>query len=126
MLMALDMFAFEIGTLPFEELQQRCEWRHAQADRFGVRPAFQFLGPGAETIDLAGALYPGQGIGSYSSIDTIKAMAETGDAWQLVSGSGDVMGDFIIRGLDVTSGLFFVDGAPRRADFRLSLERVDG
>lgn len=126
MLMALDMFAFEIGSLPFEELQQKCEWRHASAERFGVRPAFQYLGPGAETIELAGALHPGQGIGAYSSIDTIKEMAGTGDAYQLVSGQGDVLGDFIIRALDITQGLFFVDGAARKADFRLSLERADG
>jgi len=126
MLMALDMFAFEIGTLPYEELSQRFEWRHAQSDRFGVRPAFQYLGPGAETVDLSGALYPGQGIGAYSSIDTVKAMADTGEAYTLVSGVGEVMGEFFIRGLDLRKDLFFVDGAPRRADFRLSLERADG
>lgn len=126
MLMALDMFAFEIGTLPYQELQRRWDWRHASSERIGARAAFQYLGPGEETIELTGALYPGEGIGSYSSIATIVEMGGTGDAYPLVSGVGQVLGAFIIRGLDMRQDLFFVDGAARRSDFRLSLERVDG
>jgi len=124
MLMALDMFPFEIGTLPYQQLQQAWEWRFASSDRFGARPAFQFLGPGAETIDLSGALHPIEGIGAYSSFDTIRAMAATGDAYTLVSGVGEVLGDFFIRRLERNQDLFFVDGAPRRSDFRLALERA--
>lgn len=126
MLMALDMFAFEIGTLPYQELQRSWEWRHAQSERFGARPASQFIGPGAETVELSGALHPGHGIGDYSSIDTIREMADTGDAYTLVSGVGDVLGDFFIRKLSLQQSLFFVDGAPRKSDFTLSLERADG
>jgi uncharacterized protein len=126
MLMALDMFAFEIGSLPYEELSRRFGWRHASSDRFRARAAFQFIGPGEDTIELSGALYPGDGIGAYSAVETIRGMANTGDAYTLVSGVGEVLGDFIIHSLDITQSLFFLDGAPRRADFRLSLERVDG
>lgn len=125
MLMALDMFAFEIGTLPFQELQRRFSWRFAKGDRVGVRPASQFLGPGDESVDLSGALYPGEGIGAWSSIDTLRAMADEGAAYVLTSGTGDVLGDFVITGLDLRQGLFFVDGAARTGDFSLSLERVD-
>lgn len=126
MLMALDMFAFEIGTLPYQELQRRWSWRHAQAERFGARPASQFLGPGAEDIELTGALHPGEGIGAYSAIDTLRDMAGTGDAFTLVTGVGEVLGEFFIRGIELRQDLFFVDGAARRSDFRLTLERADG
>lgn len=126
MLMALDIFIFEIGTLPYQDLQRSWEWRHAQSERYGARPAAQFLGPGAETVELSGALYPGEGIGSYSSIDTIREMADTGDAYTLVSGVGEVLGDFFIRKLGLKQELFFLDGAARKSDFTLSLERADG
>lgn len=125
MLMALDMFVFEIGTLPFQELQRRFAWRFAEGDRFGVRPASQFLGPGEETAEFSGALYPGEGIGAWSSLDTLRALADEGAAYVLTSGTGDVWGDFVITGLDLRQGLFFVDGAARTGDFRLSLKRVD-
>lgn len=126
MLMALDQFVFEIGTLPYTELRHRFEWRFAEGDRFGVRPATQFLGPGAETVDLAGALYPGDGIGAYSSIETIRELAARGDSYTLTSGAGEVLGEFTIRTLELTQSLFFVDGAPRKSDFSLLLARADG
>lgn len=124
MLMALGMFAFEIGTLPYQQLQQAWEWRFAQAERFGALPASQFIGAGAETITLSGALYPVEGIGAWSEIQSIREMADTGDAYTLTSGAGEVLGDFFIRKLDLTQDLFFVDGVARRGDFNLSLERA--
>lgn len=124
MLMALDMFPFEIGTLPYQQLQQSWEWRFAQTERFGARISSQFVGVGAETINLSGALHPIEGIGDYSSFATIRDMADTGNAFTLVSGVGEVMGDFFIRRLERSQDLFFVDGAPRRSDFTLALERA--
>ena len=124
MMLALDMFAFEIGTLPYQELRRRWEWRHAQSDRFGARPASQFVGPGPENVSLTGALIPGEGVGSYSSIDTLRTMADEGDAYSLVSGIGEVLGDFVIRSMETTSALFFVDGVARKADFSIELERT--
>jgi len=125
-MLCLDMFAFQIGTLPYQELRRRFEWRFAEGERFGVRPATQFLGPGAESVELAGALYPGEGIGAYSSIDTIREMADKGDGYTLTSGTGEVWGVFTIRSLDLSQSLFFVDGAARKSDFTLSLARADG
>ncbi|OCC25326.1 hypothetical protein MB02_01240 [Croceicoccus estronivorus] len=125
-MLALDMFVFQIGTLPFQELRQRYEWRFGDSERFRARPASQFLGPGAETVELAGVLYPGDGIGSYGSIERLKALAETGDAYELTAGTGEVLGSFTIRTLDLTRSVFFEDGAARKTDFTLSLLRVDG
>lgn len=125
-MLALDLFVFQIGTLPYQELRQKFEWRFAESERFRVRPASQFLGVGAETVELTGVLYPGDGIGAYSSIETLKGMAATGEAYDLVAGTGEMLGVFAIRGLDMTKTLFFEDGAARKSDFGLSLARVDG
>ena len=122
--MALDMFVFEIGTLPYQQLQQSWEWRYAQSERFADRPASQFLGVGAETVTLSGALYPGEGIGKYSSLSTIREMADAGEAYTMTSGAGEVLGDYFIRKLDLNQDLFFVDGVARRSDFTLALERA--
>lgn len=125
-MLALDLFVFQIGTLPYQELRQRFEWRFAESERFQVRPATQFLGAGAETVELAGVIYPGEGIGDYASLDRLKDMASTGEGYSLTAGTGEVLGVFAIRGLDLTKSLFFEDGAPRKSDFTLSLVRVDG
>jgi len=124
MMLALDMFAFEIGTLPYQELARDWSWRHGQSERYGALPASQYVGPGAEKISLSGALIPGEGIGRYSAIETIRELADTGDAYPLVSGTGEVFGDYIIRSLKLTQTLFFVDGLARKSDFSLELERA--
>lgn len=124
MMLALDMFVFEIGTLPYQELQRKWAWRHAQSDRFGALPAAQFVGPGPETVSLTGALIPGEGIGAYSALETLVEMANTGEAYGLVSGMGEVLGEYFIRSIDQTQSLFFVDGVARKSDFTLALERA--
>lgn len=124
MMMALDMFVFEMGTLPYQKLQQNFEWRHAQTERFGARPASQFIGVGAEKITLTGALHFDHGIGKWSSIDEILLMADSGDAFTLTSGAGMVLGDFFICKFDLGQDMFFVDGLARRGDFTLELERA--
>jgi phage protein U len=123
MMMALDMFIFEIGTLPYQQLSRKWGWRHAQADRFGALPAAQFLGPGANTISLTGALYPGVA-GDFSAIERIAAMADTGEQYILLNGQSEVMGEYFIRSLELRTETFFVDGMARKGDFTLELEEA--
>jgi hypothetical protein len=122
--MSLGMFAFEIGTLPFQELARTTDWRHGSSPRFGARPASQYLGPGEDRVNLVGALLPGLA-GTYSSLRTLREMADQGDAWPLVEGGGRVLGNFRIDRIDERQNHFTVDGVPRRADFTVDLARVD-
>jgi phage protein U len=124
-MMSLDMFVFEIGTAPYQELQRREEWRFANSERLGARSKSQFVGPGNDTITLSGALYPGL-IGSYSALDKLRAMAAKGEAYSLVSGRGEVMGQWCIKSLDTKHSIFLIDGVARKADFTLELGRFDG
>ena len=39
----------------------------------------------------------------------------------LVSGTGEVLGKWVISGVEETLSLFFADGTPRRSEFRLRL-----
>lgn len=125
MLMALDMFVFEIGTLPYQQLQEKHTWRYGESERFRARPAQQFVGVGEETITLTGALYPGDGIGDYSQIPRLREMADDGVAYVLTSGTGLEMGMWIITDLDVSKSHFLDNGVPRKADFSLTLKRAD-
>ncbi|WP_103730661.1 phage tail protein [Novosphingobium sp. HII-3] len=123
-LMALGMFLFEIGTLPFDELQHKTDWRHARAPRIGARDATQFVGPGDETISLSGAVYTELSDGIVSLAD-LRAMADQGEAWPLVSGNGRVYGNFVITAIDERHAYLMADGSPRRIDFGIDLLGVD-
>ena len=123
-MMTLGMFVFERATLPFQDQQRRTNWRHASTERFMARAATQFVGPGDDNITLSGALYGGV-IGKYSSLDTLRDMADTGEAYTLLKGTGEVIGQYVIASLDEKSQTFFADGAPRRIDFTVELKRVE-
>ena len=62
--------------------------------------------------------------GERLSLDVLQAMADTGDAWPLIEGTGRIYGLYVIESLQTTRTLFFQDGAARRIDFSLSLKRV--
>jgi len=123
-LMALGLFVFEISTLAYRELQRRTDWRHARTSRIGARDATQFVGPGEETICLQGAVYTEIADGP-ASLETLREMADQGEALPLVAGDGTVLGTYVITALDERHVVFHDDGCPRRIDFALDLLRVD-
>ncbi len=124
MLLALGLFAFSIDTLAFDEIARRADWRHVTSTRIGARDATQFTGPGVETIALPGSVYLEIADGRVS-IDELRRMADTGDAWSLVDGRGYVYGSYVITGIDDRGKVFFPDGTPRQIDFAIDLLRVD-
>ena len=123
MMMTLGFFVFSLHTAAYQELQRQLAWRHASVPRVGDRPASQYIGPDDETIILNGALLP-ELAGERISMDVLQAMADTGDAWPLIEGTGRIYGLYVIESLQTTNTLFFQDGAARRIDFALSLKRV--
>jgi len=123
MLMTLDTFIFETDALPVAELASRLAWRHARSERFQALPSSQFVGVDPEELTITGAIYPGQ-LGRFASIDTLKAMADAGEAYQLMDGQGNVLGYFTIEALDLKKSMMLDDGTPRKADFTLTLKQA--
>jgi len=124
MMMSLGLFLFSLPTLAYQELQRRTDFRHAQQPRVGARDASQFLGVGDETIALNGSamaeLQDGQ-----ASLDQLREMGASGEAWSLVDGSGRAYGAWVITGLDERHREFHPDGTARQIDFGIDLRRVD-
>jgi len=123
-LAALGLFVFSAETWPFENTTHRREYRHATSPRVGARDATQFVGPGREQMTISGTLYP-LVQGSFTSIDTLNAMAAEGDAYAFVDGLGNVLGTFVIENVDARADYFMDNGVPRRRDFAIDLLRVD-
>lgn len=124
MMMALDLFVFSLSTVAYQDLQHKLAWRHPSSKRVGARPSRQFTGPDDETITLTGTLYP-EYTGGTLSLDVLRTMADTGQSFILIEGTGTVYGWFVIEGLDVKRTYFFRDGAARKIEFTLALARAD-
>lgn len=124
MMMALGMFVFGMHTLAYQEFQRQTEWRHSSTNRIGTNPARQYLGRGDDTITLPGVLVSGL-TGTQASLNVLRQMADTGKAWTLIEGTGRIYGLWVIDSMQETRTYFFKDGAARRIEFTLTLQRID-
>ena len=124
MLMALGQFIFSLPTLAYDNIKRSTAWRHPSHSRVGARPAYQFVGPGDESIHISGVLIPTL-IGRAASLDELREMAHTGQAWALVAGTGVVLGAYVIEHMDETGTYHIDNGAAQRIEFSLQLKRVD-
>ena len=123
-LMALGMYVFEIPTLAYDQLKRKASWNHPSTSRVGNRDAFQFVGPGDETVSLSGTVYAEIADGRVE-IDTLRGMAAQGEAWPLVDGLGNVFGDFVITDIDEQHSYIIDGGYPLKIGFSIDLKRVD-
>lgn len=124
MLAALGMFVFSTDSLAFDQLTRDRAWRHGRTDRFGARAASQFLGPGDDKIVLSGTLVP-EIAGSYSAIDTLVEMADSGEAQLLADGSGNQLGAYTIETLREQHDFLIDNGKARVVGFTIELQRAD-
>lgn len=124
MLMAFGQFVFSLDTLAFQELKRSNSWRHPSNSRVGARPARQFVGVGDEGFAISGWIAPGQ-LGDYRSLDELRAMGDSGQAFAMVSGEGEVFGQFVLENLNETGTLHDRYGHPSKVSFDLQLARVD-
>lgn len=125
MMLSLGMFIFSLSTLPYQDFARRTDWKHARTSRVGARDASQFTGAGSDTLQLKGYIAP-EFAGDVTSLDTLREMAASGDAFPLVDGTGRVLGAWVIDSIDEGQSLFFANGQPRRIDFTIDLHQVDG
>lgn len=73
---------------------------------------------------MSGVLVP-ETVGRPQSLKELREMGDTGKAWVLAAGTGEIFGAFAIESLNETGSMHIDNGAPRRVDFQLQLRRVD-
>lgn len=125
MLMALGQFVFMPETLSFTEIQRQRAWSFSDNAVARGRAKKQFTGAGADSISLPGIVVQEHGIGIRFAIEELAAMADTGQGYVLIDGSGYLYGVYIIESIDETRSILMFNGVPRKIDFTLKLSRVD-
>lgn len=119
-LMKLGGYSFSVSTAAYGELSRTQEYRWRRQDRVGRTPARQWLGPGDDTIELRGTIYPTYR-GGLGQLDSMREEGGTGKPLRLVGGDGRVFGLWVILRIRETGTAHLPGGAPRKIDFRLSL-----
>ena len=124
MMLALGFFVFMRKTLPFQQMNRSSDFNWKPNSRVGKRAAFQYLGPGDDSISISGELYP-ELTGGHASLDAIRLMALTGKSWPLIDGAGRIYGMYIINSVLENGSEYFNDGTPRKINFTLKLTQVE-
>ena len=125
MLMCLGQFPFTTDTLTFTQIQRQRTWQYAENSVAKGRKKRQFIGSGEDTISLPGLIYQEHGFGNRFALDDLAAMADTGQGFVLVDGSGYLYGVYNIDSIDETKSILMDNGVPRKVDYTLKLSRVD-
>ena len=121
-MMQLGSFQFSLSTAAYQELTRSTAYRWPGQDRFGEMAALQFTGPGDDTISLAGAIFPEFRGGLYQ-LENLRELAAEGKPLMLVNGLGEILGSWVIEGIEERQSTFADAGVARRQDFGLKLRR---
>lgn len=116
----LGPFMFSRDTAAPQSIRRSSEFTWTAQNRFGRDPALQFTGPGADSIELEGDIYPTYK-GGLSQVAAMRELAGTGKPHILVDGRGNVYGQWVIMRVEETGRILFDNGTPRKIQFRVSL-----
>lgn len=118
----LGPFVFSRDTAAPQTLRQAAQYSWAAQERFGNAPLLQFTGAGAETIDLDGVIYPHYQ-GGLHQIAYMRELAGKGQPMILVDGRGNNYRQWSILSVEETGSVFLANGAARKIEFKVSLQR---
>lgn len=121
-MMALGGYRFSLNSAAYQELGRSNAYRWQAQERLQRLPAQQFVGPGSETLDLKGTIYPHYQ-GGMKQIDLMRVQAGRGEPLLLLDGLGFIWGQWVILQVDETQAVMLTNGQPRKLEFQLRLAR---
>lgn len=121
-LLMLGPFRFSVGSAAYDELTRASRWDWNQVDRVGAMPALQFTGPQNDTIAMSGRIAPPL-TGGIEQLARMRALADLGRPLLLVTGTGRVLGMWVIEAVEDTGTKHFKDGYPKMTTFNVSLKK---
>ena len=115
-------YFFNLDTAAFDELRRSTEFRWASQERLSRRPAQQAVGMGDEKITLKGVIFPGFK-GGLKQLDTLRAIGAKLEPLSLVTGYGDVLGNWCLKSIEEEQSALMQGGIPRKQGFTLEFVR---
>lgn len=125
-LLTLGPLTFETDKATFDSLRHDFQFRWAEQPRLKRVPAQQFLGPGTMSKTIAGVIHTtrdtagGKSPGVRSFDDLIKAAAE-GTPLDLITGSGESLGRWVVRSFTNTEPSHIDNGRARKQEFSVEI-----
>ncbi|MFP3443804.1 phage tail protein [Pseudomonas sp. SIMBA_067] len=114
----LQPYYFNLGTAPFDELRRQASYRWAGQERLRRSVAQQAVGLGEEKITLKGAIFPHHK-GGINQLKVLRSIGRNLQALKLVTGYGEVLGDWCLVSVEEEQSHLLAGGIPRKQGFNL-------
>ena len=122
-MLAPGAYRFSLSTAAYQQFARTARYRWMANNGVGSEPTQQYIGPGEQTVQLSGVIYPHYK-GGFRQLALMRFEADRGQALFLVSGSGDVLGRWAIKEVQEKRTVFQPNGLPMKIEFDLTLVRV--
>ena len=119
-LMALGPFRFGVAASAFDKISRRssADWA---SQRLLNRPvAYQYTGPGEESLSISGTLFR-HWTGGLEQLAGMRAAQKSGRVMILASADGNVMGPWFIKQVSDNRTYYDRSGRPRKVGFHVRL-----
>lgn len=114
----LQPYCFNLDTAPFDELRRQASYRWAGQERLRRSVAQQAVGLGEEKITLKGAIFPHHK-GGIGQLKVLRSIGGRLQALKLVTGYGEVLGDWCLVSVEEEQSNLLAGGIPRKQGFTL-------
>lgn len=111
-------YYFNLDTAAFEELRRQTAFRWAGQERLSRSIAQQAVGQGDDKITIKGVIYPGHK-GGLKQLDTLRSIGRNLQALSLVTGYGEVLGNWCLLSVEEEQSSLLAGGIPRKQSFSL-------
>lgn len=120
-MLMLGEFAFSVGSTAYHQLTREAAWRWSEQERTGQQSLMQYTGKSPRTVRLEGQAHAffGQGV---APVEELFALGELAAPLLLVSGSGDVLGWWVITEFSEVTGRFLPGGGHRSKTWTITLK----
>ncbi|MFR0674652.1 phage tail protein [Enterobacterales bacterium AW_CKDN230030176-1A_HGKHYDSX7] len=111
-------YYFNLDTAAFDELRRQTAYRWAGQERLGRSIAQQAVGLGEDKLSLKGVIYPGHK-GGIRQLDTLRSIGRNLQPLNLVTGYGQVLGNWCLQNVEEDQSNLLAGGIPRKQAFSL-------
>ncbi|WP_337843584.1 phage tail protein [Rheinheimera sp.] len=119
-MLGLGKYRFSLETAAYQQFQKTTAYLWPSQQRIGQHAQLQYVGPGSKEITLPGVIYP-RYKGGFDQMKKMEDEAGKGEPLLLVTGTGSILGLWVIESISETGSIFLGNGAPRKIEFSLKL-----
>lgn len=123
--MALGPFMFHSLRFGYRGVRRHLSTRWADIQTVGGLDRLQWTGGDGDAVEIEGVVFPHE-FGGLSSLDGVRAAAESGVVLPLITLAGAVYGLHVVEGVSEDQSFHDELGRPRMDVFRLRLKRYTG